>query len=67
MPELKIYTAPSKSDAVGDQLRAALQTLRNSAGTIPIERARAIASSASNIIETLKIEAQQSAIEKERS
>ncbi|WP_280190326.1 hypothetical protein [Delftia sp. PS-11] len=49
-----------------EKLRLALDTLRRSANTIPIDRARAIVASASNIIDSLKVEAHQSTINKEK-
>jgi len=60
-------TTSQQIDAAAERLRGALKTLRDQAETIPIERARVIAASASNIIESLKVEAQLSTIAEEEA
>lgn len=49
------------------RLTAVLATLRKHSASIPIERARAIVSCAASLIDTVKVEAQISAIKKGRS
>lgn len=65
MRNTTVITKSGIEDA-NERLQAALTTLRNQSEIIPIERARAIVASASSIIETLKVEAQQSVLYKEK-
>ena len=65
MRNTPVITKSGIEDA-NEKLQAALTTLRNQSKIIPIERARAIVASASSIIETLKVEAQQSVLYKEK-
>jgi hypothetical protein len=65
MRNTTLITQSSIEDA-NERLQAALANLRNQSEIIPIERARAIVASASSIIETLKVEAQQSVLYKEK-
>lgn len=65
MRNTTVITKSGIEDA-NERLQAALTTLRIQSEIIPIERARAIVASASSIIETLKVEAQQSVLYKEK-
>ena len=66
MPGLNTTNAPSQIEDVTEQLKAALAMLRSRGSEIPIERARAIVACTSILIDTVRVETQQSAIHQEK-
>lgn len=56
----------AKAKEIAERLTSALNKLRSSQEEVPLERVRAIYACASNLIETVKIEAMQSATNQEK-